>query len=97
MGFNSDVTSVISIENAKYIKDFCAERVEKRGLSVSGSCRGCPYRDRSNSKTACCIFGECPYSWDLQGKDVKSNNEIKVEEGITLPVGAKLEGEVIYG
>lgn len=50
---------------AKGIKDFCTESIDKYGLTTPnhGACKGCPYRYRGSSQIMCCIFSDLPYSW----------------------------------
>lgn len=61
-----DVATVSVTEDArKAIKDYCEDRHYK--------CRGCRYSIKwiipEYKGLACCVFGSCPCSWDLEEEE----------------------------
>lgn len=65
MNTKKEIENYLTDGTAKLIHDMCEERINKRGLSFSGSCRGCMYRYRGESPYPCCIFADLPYEWEV--------------------------------
>ena len=68
MGCDSCDNNLTGKESALYLKEYCAKRIKKYGLTTvrSGACKGCPYRYRGERKNMCCMFGNIPASWSTE-------------------------------